>query len=550
MSWGDDYTQTQSFNATLTQYWDDIDDDSDGDKYNDPNDSTSAGANNGFPGIGNGSTYFTGSYNGNGFTIENLYINRTSTNFIGLFGKIDGAVVENVNVTNVNITGKNCVGAIVGGNLTSGTINNCFSSGSVNSIAEYVGGLIGLSNATITNSYSSCSVNANNYVGGLVGSNSVSVNQSYSSGSVTGMQHVGGLVGYNPGTVRNCYSTASVIRSSGSTNTNFGGCVGYNYNGTIDYCYSTGTVTYTGATNPTDKGLVGAEVGTTTYSNNFFDSTASNQSSDAVGAATAKTTTEMKAVATFTATATSGLDSPWDFVSDPNDDVANNDYWDMDLSGTINNGYPYLNWEDGEDVSLPVELTSFIVENGRNGVMLRWTTESEIENLGFILEKRLQVTGNWLPVSDYTTSEALQGHGSTSEAHEYTYTDAVVVPGAIYLYRLADVDYSGNVIWHKTVEITVDAESVTLPVEFGLQKAYPNPFNPSVTLSYGLKEAGQITLQVYDMRGQLVETLVNTFQSSGSYDVVWQPQNLSSGTYLVRLQAGKASNLRKVMYVK
>ncbi len=208
--------------------------------------------------------------------------------------------------------------------------------------------------------------------------------------------------------------------------------------------------------------------------------------------------------------------------------------------------------DGSHDGSLPVELTDFNAENWNSGVLLTWTTESEIENLGFVLERRDSKldTGNWEEIAGYLTNAVLEGHGSTTGKHEYQYTDKTVQSGKTYEYRLGDVDYNGKVTWHKTVEITVDAESVKLPVEFGLHKAYPNPFNPSVILSYGLKDAGQTTLQVYNMRGQMVETLVNTNQIAGNYDLKWQPVNLSAGVYIVRLQSGNQTNLQKIVFVK
>lgn len=104
--------------------------------------------------------------------------------------------------------------------------------------------------------------------------------------------------------------------------------------------------------------------------------------------------------------------------------------------------------------------------------------------------------------------------------------------------------------WHKTVEITVEAGDMQMPLEFGLHKAYPNPFNPSVTLNYGLQKDAQTTLRVFNMRGQLVETLVNENQNIGNYSVQWQPVNLSTGVYIVKLQSGNKVNLQKVVFVK
>ncbi|MDD5765237.1 MAG: endonuclease [Candidatus Marinimicrobia bacterium] len=215
------------------------------------------------------------------------------------------------------------------------------------------------------------------------------------------------------------------------------------------------------------------------------------------------------------------------------------------------------------DYSLPVTLTSFTARPSGNAVALAWTTESEIENLGFIVQRRQetgnrrqeagdgrQETGEWNQVAIYVTDEALQGHGSTTEAHEYACTDAAVQPGATYTYRLADVDYSGSVTWHKEVKVKVEAEDGQTPMKFGLQPAYPNPFNPSVTLSYTLIDDGQTNLKVYNLRGQLVETLISTYALKGAYSINWQPQNLSAGMYIVRMQSGNHTSMQKVVFVK
>jgi len=124
-----------------------------------------------------------------------------------------------------------------------------------------------------------------------------------------------------------------VTRSSG-TNTNNGGFCGYNNSSDIEYCYSTGSVFYTGNPDPSDKGFVGQEGGTNTYTNNFFDSEASNQNTDAVGAAIPKTTAEMKSALTF-------LNANWDFLDET--DNGTDDYWG--INDTDNSGYPWLEWQ-------------------------------------------------------------------------------------------------------------------------------------------------------------------------------------------------------------
>ncbi|MBL7136328.1 MAG: T9SS type A sorting domain-containing protein [Candidatus Marinimicrobia bacterium] len=466
--------------------------------------------------IGNSSTEFTGNYNGDGHNINGLTINRSTTDYIGLFGYTNGATIQNLGVTNVNITGDNYVGGLVGRINSSSTVSNCYSTGSVSGSRYYVGGLLGYSYSSST------------------------VSNCYSTSSVTGTGDTGGFVGRVKlsSKVSNCYSRGNVTRSTGSSSTNLGGFCGYNESATIEYCYSTGSVSYDGATDPTTKGFVGGN-SDGTYTNNFWDSEASNQSS-ATGA-TGKTTSQMKTQSTFT-------DAGWDFEVETANGT--NDYWNMDYSGTKNNGYPYLSWEDGEDVSLPVTLSSFTAKNRSGGVLLEWVTESEIENLGFLIEKQILDAGYWTEIASYLSNTALEGHGSTTEAHEYQFTDSAVQPGVTYEYRLGDVDYSGKVTWHDKIEIKVKAEDGKIPTEFGLQRAYPNPFNPTTTISYQLASASFVKISIYDVRGKLVEILVNEQKDRGSYSVVWDAGGLSSGTYLYKIAAGEYTGVNKCLLIR
>ena len=148
--WDKYFKQTADIDASATSGWD---------------------SGKGFSPIGNSTTKFTGNYNGGGHTITGLFINRGSTNYIGLFGYTSGAVIDSVGVVNENITGQDEVGGLVGINYSS-TISNSYSTGSVSG-SGYVGGLVGYSSSssTISNSYSTASASGVYYVGGLVGNN-------------------------------------------------------------------------------------------------------------------------------------------------------------------------------------------------------------------------------------------------------------------------------------------------------------------------------------------------------------------------------------------
>ncbi|MCP4581565.1 MAG: T9SS type A sorting domain-containing protein [candidate division Zixibacteria bacterium] len=86
-----------------------------------------------------------------------------------------------------------------------------------------------------------------------------------------------------------------------------------------------------------------------------------------------------------------------------------------------------------------------------------------------------------------------------------------------------------------TSPTAIDDDTPAIPEQFGLQMVYPNPFNPSATINYSLPQAGAINLEIFNLLGQKVATLYNGYQNAGNHAIVWQPDNLSSGMYLVRL---------------
>ncbi|MDD3184388.1 MAG: leucine-rich repeat protein [Anaerostipes sp.] len=176
---------------------------------------------------------YKGTFNGDGHTIQGLYIN-TSKDYVGLFGYSRGTI-ENVNVADSYFKGKDSVGGVSGRN--DGSITNCTNRGSVSG-KYYVGGVSGSNMSSITNCTNSGSVSGEYYVGGVSGNNNnstdnCSVTNCTNSGSVSGANSVGGVNGYNyNGTITNCINSGSI---SGSESV--GGVSGYNDDGSITNCY-------------------------------------------------------------------------------------------------------------------------------------------------------------------------------------------------------------------------------------------------------------------------------------------------------------------------
>ena len=299
---------------------------------------------------------FTGTFDGEGYEIRDLSINRPAEDNLGLFGTIgEGGFIRNIGVVNASVLGYDDVGGLVGWN--DGTVSNCYATGNISSNHWNVGGLVGRNyGGTIVDSYSNSTVSGHSAVGGLVGINIDIVHNSHSSASVTGTM-VGGLVGVNwyNGTVSNSYSTGNVIgddsvygygeyvgglvaanngdiTNSYSTSTvtgdrYIGGLVAVNTH-TVSNSYSTGSVTG----NNTIGGLVGwNEEGT--VSNSFWDRQTSRQSTSDGG--TGKTTAQMKNIATFSG-------AGWNIIAVANPGERNPAYiWNIVDDET----YPFLSWQ-------------------------------------------------------------------------------------------------------------------------------------------------------------------------------------------------------------
>ena len=196
-SWDKHYVQTADIDASDTQNW----------------------VGGGYRPIG-WEDNFSGSYNGQHYIIDGLYINRTGWNYQGLFCFVADAVIENVGLTNISYNANGNVGGLAGF-ASSSEIRNCYTSGSINGNSS-IGGLVGYNDdAVISNCYSSCSVTGIESTGGLVGGNyQGTVNNSYSYGAVAANDFVGGLMGFNGGTVSNCFwdvETSNQTTSAGGT---------------------------------------------------------------------------------------------------------------------------------------------------------------------------------------------------------------------------------------------------------------------------------------------------------------------------------------------
>ena len=179
---------------------------------------------------------------------------------------------------------------------------------------------------------------------------------------------------------------------------------------------------------------------------------------------------------------------------------------------------------------LPVELTSFTAATQFGKVILNWSTATEINNLGFEIERKIisnEETGEWMLVG------FREGYGTTTEPREYSYVDDISRLTAVSLaYRLKQIDFLGSYQYSEEVLVTNPS-----PIDFALYQNYPNPFNPTTKIVFGIPVKSQVLLKIFNSIGEQVAQLVNEEKPAGRYEVEFNATGLSSGIYFYRLQA-------------
>ena len=218
-------------------------------------------------------------------------------------------------------------------------------------------------------------------------------------------------------------------------------------------------------------------------------------------------------------------------------------------------------WSSGVTTSgsqaLPVELTSFLVSTNNNTVTLNWATATEVNNYGFEVERRVVRTDLSQPSPQrggqgWGQIGFVQGNGTSNIAHSYSYADASVSSGT-YAYRLKQIDNDGTFKYSSEAQATIVA-----PKKFSLNQNFPNPFNPTTTISYNLPQHSNVKIAVYDIMGREVATLVNETKDAGSYQTVWNANRFASGMYFYKLtahqtdggQAGNYTSVKKLVLLK
>jgi len=465
---------------------------------------------------------FFGSFDGNGYLISNLYINRKDEDNVGLFGILGGiisagrtgyisrtGVISRIGLDNVDISGRN-----------------------------YVGGLAGeKSMAKVTSSFVTGYVTGERQVGGLVGhfetscdgslpppDKSPDILSSYTRVEVSGTEQVGGVSG-------------SFMQTSFTAI--YYGC------GWIHDTYASGRV----SGDDMAGGWVGIMDDSRFHSSNYWNRS-ENEDLEAVG---------FYFFSDMASDIIEGL---------PADQMTGQNAWifmhklDFNQTWQLTEGYPALRWQEPADSLVPPQA-SILTIDPRDDIHDFEDVEAGSESSReFTLRNKgnIAMSGQVLLEEERSGAfEIVSGSGPFKlDPGSELMVEVVFSPSEVNRYQAVlkirhdaanETDPLDILLKGREATYTSATQHIDVPSELMLHQNYPNPFNPVTVIEYVLPESADVTLQVYDVMGRLVETLVDELKTSGKHQATWDASDAASGTYIYRLQAGDVVISRKLMLI-
>jgi len=213
------------------------------------------------------------------------------------------------------------------------------------------------------------------------------------------------------------------------------------------------------------------------------------------------------------------------------------------------------------DVGLPVEMSAFTASAADKGVVVKWRTESELNNLGFDIYRSESLDGKFTKVN----KTRIPGAGTDATPHNYQFIDESVEVGKTYYYYIEDISYRGVRNHSHIIRVVVDATGKLkvvglVPSKFALLQNFPNPFNPETWIPYQLARDASVTVHIYNLKGQPIRTIALGQQAAGIYltkdkAVYWDGRDdsgekMASGVYFYTLQAGDFKATKRMVIVE
>lgn len=206
--------------------------------------------------------------------------------------------------------------------------------------------------------------------------------------------------------------------------------------------------------------------------------------------------------------------------------------------------------------TLPVELSSFnAIYSANNLVNLYWTVESLTNHLGFNVYRN---AANDLDTAIRINNHLISEGNATGSSIRYRFEDRELQGASAYWYWLQSIDLDGSHRFYGPVFATAEEQiqdTPGLPIRTDLYPATPNPFNPSTRLGYSISKAADVSINIYNSKGQLLRSFKRSHDNAGHYSVTWDGKDnsgnhLASGIYFYRMQSEHYTFTRKMLMMK
>lgn len=189
--------------------------------------------------------------------------------------------------------------------------------------------------------------------------------------------------------------------------------------------------------------------------------------------------------------------------------------------------------------NVPVELVHLTATVVGSSVQLTWQTATELNNHGFIIERKLGKEGSWNSIG------FVKGNGTTTSINDYSFIDdlsSLNFKGTVY-YRLRQLDFDGSFEYSMIIEVEIN----TTLNHYELKQNFPNPFNPSTKINYAIPVDSRVILEIFNSIGEKVAVLHDGNQPAGQYQLEWRANKFPSGIYICRIKAFSTLGNEKFM---
>ncbi|MCB0715828.1 MAG: DUF4082 domain-containing protein [Chitinophagaceae bacterium] len=183
---------------------------------------------------------------------------------------------------------------------------------------------------------------------------------------------------------------------------------------------------------------------------------------------------------------------------------------------------------------LPVTLIKLSAEKENKNIKLTWSTLTEINNKGFEVFRSTDAI-HWIKIG------FVNGAGTSNAKIDYSYVDKNPAPGHYY-YRLNQIDYDGQSKLSNIVSVKLNGDDF-----YVLKQNFPNPFSNETTIEYTLPKTQPVKIILTDLQGRLIKVLVNAIMDGGNHIIVFNKNQLASGIYLYKMEAGNFKATRKLL---